>query len=311
MSKDPNYISNKLSELKKTALQSNDERIRMANPTTSNQYSMRANGYNDISDGRQGNLSLAKQNIGGNVIDSDINNIRTRKDYTNQPNTISLDDYKQRLERDNPTGSAYKESYRVIDNTKKYEPTSPKVTYKSFTNIPNENGYRNYTDEPRVIKARNVQTPNVNNTYMDAKNNYTDINANYIGTSIKPSNSYSVDKFRQTTPMASYESTALKNLAATGLMDRYKVNMTEDLNGRLQECTEINRKLASEINELKRALEAEKVKTKEVEKMCIEDLQETRGREQEAQKDLSDIERKHQDRIKTIKKHEDLSYNVG
>jgi len=310
-SKDSNYISNKLSELKRTALQTNDDRVRMANPTVTTQYISKQGGVSTVNDTRQVTYSVNRQVLGGSEVENEITVTRVRKDYPTQPSSIGLEDYKSKLNQDISYGSGQKETYRITESPFRYETSPPKVTYKSYTNTPIANNYTTTLDEPRVVRARNVQTPVLNNNYDTSSTNYIGTNLNYIGTTAKPYQSYSVDKFKQTAPILTQDTSYLKNMTATALTDRYKVNMAEDLNVRLQECSDINRRLSSEVDQLKRAFEAEKMKNTEVDKMCREDLGEAKKREQETQKEWEEMERRRQDKLLMIKKHDDKAYTVN
>lgn len=309
-SKDPNFISNKLSELKRTALQQNVEGQRMANPVMTTQYISRPVTQTDWDDNKRVTYSVSRPNLGGSVLEEEITTTRVKKEYPAQPTTITLEDYKRKLEGESYLGSGQKDIYRLDDPLRRLETSPPKVSYKSYTTTPVTNAYRTTIDEPRVVKARNIQTPTVNTVYDGYSNNYSGTNATYLGTNPRPAHSYSVDKFKTSLPVNTYDTFGLKNLGKPSQTERYKVNMAEDLNVRLQECSDINRKLTGEVDQLKRALEAERAKTTEIDHMCREDFEEVKHREQEVRKEWETMEDRHQEKIHMIKKYEDQSYNL-
>lgn len=311
MSKDPNFISNKLNELKRTALQQNAEGQRMANPGITTQYISRPLSTTDGHNLNGVTYSVSRPVLGGSFTEDDMAPTRIRKEYQAQPATITLEEYKRKLDRESSIGSGKKETYRVNEQVRRTEYSPPKVSYKSYTTTPMQNGYKPTIDEPRVIKSRNVLTPNVHTVYEGMSNNYAAPTVSYMGTSTRPLQSYSVEKFRQTAPVIQDDVSLLKNIGRTALNERYKVNMAEDLNSRLQDCSDVNRKLVSEVEQLRRALEAERAKTEDIDKMCRDDFNEVKKREQEARKEWESMEGKHQERIQMIKRHEEKSYNVS
>jgi hypothetical protein len=103
----------------------------------------------------------------------------------------------------------------------------------------------------------------------------------------------------------------LDNISKNAFMDRYKINMTDDLNGKMNECQEVNKKLESDMNTLKRTLETEKIRTQEVAKGCQNELNETKQRHQDAVEQLKSTEKHNYQLIDSIKNQETRNYDVG
>ena len=310
-SRDPNFISNKLSELKRSALQQNSESHQMASPYRATQYNAKQYGYGDDNGAKKVTYSMGRSDYGGGGVEQDARVPRMQRDYPAQSNAITLDEYKRRLEQDNYGGSGKKETYLMGDSAKKYDTNPQRVAYTSYGYEPATNTYKSNIDEPRVVRARNVQTPTASNLYDNLGHYYNGGNVSYGGMANRQAQSYSVDKFKQTAPVTYPNTSVMHNNTATALADRYKVNMTDDLNGRLQECSEINRKLRNEVDQLKRTFEAEKTKVAEIEKMCQDDLEDVRKREREVNYEFEDMQKRQREKAYAIKKHEEQSSNVS
>ena len=160
-----------------------------------------------------------------------------------------------------------------------------RVDYKTAY-VPQKSVYQSNLDGPRVVRVNN--------------SNFGSFKGRTVN---NPSKKHDY-QFRMP------QSNIIDNINKNAFMDKYKINMADDLNGRMQECTEVNRRLEEEISNLKKALETEKRKTEEVVQMCQQELEEAKVREEETIKGIKNIERENNERLFLMKQHDERNYEV-
>lgn len=158
--------------------------------------------------------------------------------------------------------------------------------------------------EPRVIRTQRVIGQDVNSMHKAEQRTV------YQTADFNPSATVYVD--RNASRQQSFANPTMHNsMSKTTILERYRTNMTGDLNARLQENMESNHRLSAEVSRLRSALQAEQAKTQDAERICMQDFAEVEMRERESHKTWEETQRELQGKEESIKRKEDASYKVS
>lgn len=283
ISKDPNFLNNRLSQLKKSVLNKNTEDIRPNQ--TPHRITFQSKQDNEISNsGRK----IIRYSIGDRKKNNDYTE-ELHRDYTKERAFPSQNNNYTEYSRQTNTVKAHNPhkmfSTVVKDNRMENDFQPSRVDYKT-TYLPQKSAYQSNLDGPRVVRVNNSNL----GSFKGRLENEPSKKPNY--------------KFQMP------QSNILDSLNKNAFMDKYKLNMADDLNGRMQECQEVNRRLEEEIANLKKALDSEKRKTEDVAKMCQEELIEAKGREEDSIKGIKNIEREKNEQVQHIRHQDEHNYKV-
>ena len=309
ISKDQNFISNKLTELKKSVLNKNDGTARSGNQSQRVQFQSRQDNAFEDSNRKVIRYSIGERKNGGNEYAEEIHH---RFGGNQMPTESVKVDYSKYTRTENPKTNYDKPLYttQLNDQFRRMDLNQQKSGTKTYYNS-KPDVYSSNLDGPRVINAKTKTT-----NYKDIGGTYT--NGGLYNTTYSPAKRVQTDTYVRREPMnmTNYQvnvntTPVLDNISKNAFMERYKINMADDLNGKMAECQEVNKKLESDINNLKRTLETEKIRTQEVHKACQDELGETQKRHQDAMAHLKDTEKQNYQIIDNIKSQEARNYDVG
>ena len=161
---------------------------------------------------------------------------------------------------------------------------------------------------PRVIRVQRAQDPGLD--YKGMKSSKQEYRTIYQTADFNPSSTVHIERANYR-PQSATDDRIFNNLMKTTILERYKTNMTGDLNARLEDTQSANHRLAGEITQLKTALQSEQTKTVDAERTCREDLADVQARQREVQKLLEETQRALQDKEHGIKQRDEASYKVS
>ena len=308
ISRDPNFINNKLSQLKNSVLNKNDGTVREGNQSHRVQYKSRQE--NDFGDSNRKVIrySSGERRNDGNEYREEIHHrLGESRPVTEN---VRIDYSKYTSEIPKTTYSKPFHTTQLNDQFQRMNLNDPRNGTKTYYN-PKTDVYSSNLDGPRVINTKTMTT-----NYKDLGGTYT--KGNVYNTTYTPAKKIQKETYVSKNPisMTNYQvnvnsGPVLDNISKNAFMDRYKINMADDLNGKMTECQDVNKKLESDINSLKKTLEMEKMRTQEVAKGCQTELNETKARHQDAVAHLKNTEKQNYQLIDSIKNQEAKNYDVS